>query len=146
MSLELRFHPAARRPVLATAVALGLGVLGGAAWALVPEPAVVLPLAALLLASLLPFYAPTEYRLDPEGVEVRRLGHRERHPWSRFRSFRREGNGLLLRGDGEPPREPAGLGARLLHSRARSRSVFLPMDAELGARAGEFLEGRLPRS
>lgn len=134
MSTTLRFHPASRRPALATGVMLGLGFLGGAAWAALPEPAVVAPLALVMGVSLLPFYAPTDYRFDKEAVEVRRLGIRKRHPWSRFASFQEQRNGLVLL----PKDSSQGL-------RALRRAVFLPMDAELRALALPLVQKRLPR-
>ena len=151
MSAPLRFHPAARRPRLALLVLVGLGFLGGAAWAVLPEPAVVLSLALVMGVSLLPFYAPTDYLFDEEGVEVARAGRRRRHPWAGFGSFQVQRNGILLLPDmpglnSQPNAAPGG-GSRpgaAPSLRALRRAVFLPMDAELQARALPLLEGRLP--
>ncbi len=137
MSARLRFHPAARRPSLAALVLLALGFLGGAAWAVLPQPAVVLSLALVMGVSLLPFYAPTDYLFDEEGVEVASVGRRRRHPWAGFGSLQVQRNGILLLpgAPGDPP-----------NVRSLRRAVFLPMDAELRARALPLLEARLPRA
>jgi len=153
LSQVLRSHPAARRPVVAALVLVGLGVLGGGAWAVLPEPAVLLSLGLVLGARLLPFYAPTDYLFDDEGVEVARAGRRWRYPWTRFGGFQRQRHGILLLpaaagkkrrrkvGPGGPPRPEAPQG--LLAAR---REVFLPLDAELQARALPLLEARWPES
>lgn len=132
MSQVLHSHPAARRPFLAGLVLVGVGFVGGGAWAFLPRPDVVLPLVALMLIQLLPFLAPTEYRFDDEGVEVLRVGIRARFPWARFLAFQVQRRGLLL--------VPATGG----HWWTLRYPVFLPMDAELQAQALPLLEGRLP--
>jgi len=132
MRQVLHFHPAARRPFLAGVVLVGVGFVGGGAWAFLPRPAVVLPLVALMLVQLLPFLAPTEYRFDDEKLEVACAGFSNRHRWARFRGFQVQRRGLLLL--------PAA-GGRWWSLRS---SVFLPMDAELQAQALPLLEGRLP--
>jgi hypothetical protein len=132
MSQVLHSHPAARRPFLAGLVLVGVGFVGGGAWAFLPRPDVVLPLVALMLIQLLPFLAPTEYRFDDEKLEVACAGFSNRHRWARFRGFQVQRRGLLL--------VPAA-GGRWWSLRS---SVFLPMDAELQAQALPLLEGRLP--
>lgn len=122
---SVRFHPAAARPVLAAGVAMGFGMLGSVAWAFLPEPAVVVPLMALVAASALPFYVSSEYRFDEEGVEVVRPWGARRHPWSGFRSFAFDRNGVVLAG---------------------RRPVFLPMDGDLRRQVLPLLEARLPRA
>lgn len=123
--MTVRCHPAARRPVLAAAVALGLGMLAGACWAFLPEPRVLVPLLGLLAGAVLPFYVVSEYRFGEEGVEVVRPWGSQRHPWTRFRAWAPDRNGLLLAG---------------------RRSLFLPLDAEARERVLPLVEGRLPRA
>ena len=42
--------------------------------------------AAIVLAiSVAPFFVPTTYRLNAQGVEVARFGRTQRRPWSVFR-------------------------------------------------------------
>lgn len=123
--MTVRYHPAARRPVLAAAVAMGFGMLGSVAWAFLPEPVVLVPLLGLLLGSVLPFYAVSEYRFGDEGVEVVRPWGADRYPWTRFRTCSVDRNGLVLGG---------------------RRPVFLPMDADLRAQVLPVVEARLPRA
>ncbi len=154
MSQGLRSHPAARRPVLAALVLLGLGVLGGAAWAVLPEPAVILSLGLVLGVRLLPFYAPTDYLFDEEGLEVVRAGRRWRYPWTRFAGFQVQRDGILLlpvaagarRGGRTRARAPGPGGSPAAPGRGpHRREVFLPLDADLQARARPLLEARLPQ-
>lgn len=164
MKARLRSHPAARRPVMAAAVAMAVGAVLGMGWAFVPDPAVVLPLVLALGVSLLPFFAPTDYGFDDDGVEVARAGRRERHPWSRFAAFRLVAEGIVLEAAPAPgdfgahpgrsaaggsgadgglvPGQSAGNG----WGRRLRGSVFLPMDGDLAARALPLVEQRLPRS
>lgn len=93
--VELTIHPAAGRPRLALALCFGLGLVGSAAWQFLPEPLVTLPMLALLLASLAPFFVPTRYELGEE-LRITRLGRRQTYSWDRFRAFRVERNGVLL--------------------------------------------------
>lgn len=93
--VELTVHPAARRPHLTMALCFGLGLVGSLAWQFLPEPLVTLPLLAFLIVSLLPFLAPTRYRLG-EAVEVTRLGLTTRYGWERFRAFAVDRNGVFL--------------------------------------------------
>lgn len=93
--VEVTVHPAARRPRTALALCFGLGLVGSAAWQFLPEPLVTLPMLALLLASLAPFFAPTRYELGEE-LRITRLGRRQSYSWERFRAFTVDRNGVLL--------------------------------------------------
>jgi len=147
----LRSHPAARRPILAALVLVGLGFLGGGAWAVLPEPAVILSLGLVLAVRLLPFYVPTDYLFDEEGIEVTQAGRRWRYPWTRFGGFQRQRHGILLlpaaAGTGRPRKISPGRrrGAEAPQGlQAARREVFLPLDAELQARALPLLLTRWP--
>lgn len=110
--LEVRTHPARGRPrttvllllyILAIATAAGPFLFA----ARLTEPrgwlGTSVVLAGLLLA-MLRWFLPTHYRLDNSGVTVRFLGLAMRHPWSRFRSFRRERCGIFLSPNVDPAR------------------------------------------
>lgn len=93
--MRIRTHPAARRPVLALLLCMGLGMLSSVAFSLVPEPLITVPLLALLAWSLLPFFLVTTVELG-EDVAVTRMGSTRRYPWSRFCAFISDRNGVLL--------------------------------------------------
>lgn len=123
--LVLEAHPAARRPALAAVGALAVGAVGGAAWAALPEPGVVVPLLGALTLSLAPFYLPARYRFDEQGLEVRRGGVCRRLRWARFCGARAGAAGVEL--------IPAGGG----------RGELLPLDPGGVERALPWLRRRL---
>lgn len=46
--------------------------------------------------SLLPYYTPTTYRLNENGIEVKKVFYTIKKSWSNFRSFYPDKNGVLL--------------------------------------------------
>ncbi len=52
--------------------------------------------AMVLVLSLEGFYLPTRYRLDSEGIQVRKAFSRSSMPWEKFRRVYEDGNGLTL--------------------------------------------------
>jgi len=46
--------------------------------------------------SLLPYYTPTTYRLNEDGIEVKKVFYTIKKSWSNFRSFYPDKNGVLL--------------------------------------------------
>ncbi len=46
--------------------------------------------------SLLPYYTPTKYRLDKDGIEIKKLFYTIEKKWSSYRSFYPDKNGVLL--------------------------------------------------
>lgn len=85
-----------RSPVrgLAAAVVVGMSVWGVWSW----SGSVMLTLfgCTVLLVSVGPFFVPTDYRLGPEGVQIRRPWRTWNRPWSDFRSVRAGGELVLL--------------------------------------------------
>ncbi len=85
MPLSWTSHPAKRRPqdvfLLAAVVLLS-------AWAVLVtlDSALLAGLAVvILMVSVAPFWLPTHYRLDDDGVEARRLWTRRRRAWGDLR-------------------------------------------------------------
>ncbi|HXE73028.1 MAG TPA: hypothetical protein VNO81_10240 [Candidatus Nitrosotenuis sp.] len=116
--LEVHFHPAARRPVQAAAVAGGVGMVLGGAWQLVGDPLVVGICGLLLVLSLSGYFLPTTYRFTSQGIEIAHAGGRRWLPWQRFRSFVADRNGFFL----SPYRQG--------HPLEGLRGVFLPLARE----------------
>jgi len=46
--------------------------------------------------SLLPYYTPTRYKLDKNGIEIRKIFYTVKKNWSQYRSFYPDKNGVLL--------------------------------------------------
>ena len=82
---EWTAHPVKRRPHDLMLVAM---VVLFASWAVLVslESAFLAALAGvILIVSVLPFLAPTRYRLDDDGVSERRLGRRRFRAWRDLR-------------------------------------------------------------
>ncbi len=58
----------------------------------------------LLGGSVLPFFTVTRYKLDGEGVTVKKPFYTIRRGWGHFRSYYPDGNGILLSPFSEPSR------------------------------------------
>ncbi|MFA5505449.1 MAG: hypothetical protein WC314_09340 [Vulcanimicrobiota bacterium] len=93
--MSITFHPAKERPGIAAFLAFALGILAQALWQWLPAaPALVLWFALVL--SLRDFFLPSTYRLNEEGLTVGRVLGSRYYPWSRFRAFVSDRNGLFL--------------------------------------------------
>jgi hypothetical protein len=95
-ALSWRCHPARRRPVRAALVA-GLHVVVGILLAQYTGSVSFAALLTLVLfLSLSAFFFPTSYRLTDQGVRVKTLVTTFERPWSTYRSYWPDRNGVLL--------------------------------------------------
>lgn len=94
--------PAARRPHVAGAVLVLLGVAGYYGYWEFRNLIFGAIAVAFLVAALASFLLPTTYRLTPEGVEIRALLHGRRTPWSQLACFIQQPGLLLLSTDARP--------------------------------------------
>jgi hypothetical protein len=130
---EWTAHPARRRPrelmllamvVLFSTYAVLVGLESGFLAVLA---------AVILLATAVPFLAPTRYRLDGEGVGERRLGRTRFRAWADLR------------------RVQIGPGAALVTPFARPswmdryRGIMLYLDGADRTRVGGLLRARIPK-
>ncbi len=95
-ALEWRVWPLMRSPgrgVVAALIVVG-SVIG--VWSWTGSAALTALSVAVLALSVRPFFLPTGYRLDPEGVEVRLPWRRKRRPWSEFRTVHAGGELVIL--------------------------------------------------
>lgn len=42
------------------------------------------------------YFLPTEYSIDEEGMHIKYFGQSKKYPWSRFKSYYKDNNGILL--------------------------------------------------
>ncbi len=88
--------PMRRSPVRA---GLGIAFIALVAWTLqswLGTPYFTIIAVLLLWGQVASFYLPTRYRLTEEGVSVRGAVARRERPWSDFRSFFVDHDGVLL--------------------------------------------------
>lgn len=143
LDLKMCFHPAGKRPVLAAGVAAFLGFMGSAMWFVMQEPYVPLVLMGVMVYSLVPFYIPTYYSFDQEGVTVKRWGRAKLHKWSDYRSYSVQGNGMVFWADTAAPSKITSLGKQVS---ALRRSVFLSLDEEMLKQAEPLVRKKLVRA
>lgn len=94
--VEWTAHPARRRP---DQLALVAAVVSLSAWAVLVtlEAPWLAVLAALLLTiSIAPWWLPTHYRIDDEGIEEQRWPRRRRRAWTELRRVDVGGRALLV--------------------------------------------------
>jgi hypothetical protein len=94
--LSWRVHPAAERPAHG---ALLIGIIAICTWIFWSGfgPYYGVFCLAVLLVSMAPFFLPTSYSLDDEGVEITSLLIvRHFRPWTDFRSFYADKTGVQL--------------------------------------------------
>jgi hypothetical protein len=95
-SLSWRVHPAGERPVAAVLVTIFLllcclvvQIYGGSGFLTGVS-------VLILFGSLYSFYFPTDYVLDDDGVEIRKVLGRYKREWSSFRSFYCSNRGIQI--------------------------------------------------
>jgi hypothetical protein len=102
--LEWRCHPVKRRPAMSVAVTAFIMVVGVLVHYATESRLLGILAAVILLASLAKFYFPTVYRLTNHGVTVKTTTQTLVKPWSMYRSFYPDKNGVLLSPFGRPSR------------------------------------------
>lgn len=102
--LEWSVWPAKEKPLLS----LGLTVLLIAIWVAVGyiyrEAVWVLLAVILLLGAVAPFFVITRYRLDEEGVSIKRYVTTMKKRWEELRSYYPDKNGVLVSPFAKPSR------------------------------------------
>lgn len=141
--MDLRFHPAAKRRGLALGTAIFLGVMLGAMFVVVKEIYIIIVLVGLMVYSVLPFYVPTDYHLDGEGISMMRYGKKRVHKWSDYRSYSVQSNGIVIWTDVAGANTRARFGTQM---KALGSSVFFPMDKEMIEEAEPLLRTVLVKS
>ena len=104
LPLEWSAWPAREKPLLS----LGLTVLLIAIWVAVGyiyrEAVWVLLAVILLLGAVAPFFVITRYRLDEEGVSMKRYVTTMKKRWEELRSYYPDKNGVLVSPFAKPSR------------------------------------------
>jgi hypothetical protein len=88
--------PLKRRPGLGAFGALVVAATLSGVWGWTRSVPLCTLAAAVLFVGIAPFFAPTRYRLDENGVEVARLGFSHRRAWTEFGTCRRDREAVVL--------------------------------------------------
>ncbi|MBI3925563.1 MAG: hypothetical protein HY319_08490 [Armatimonadetes bacterium] len=128
--MTVRFHPAARSPATAAALACSVVLVGWLSYRVLGLPVPAGAMTLFFACQIGRYFFPTEYSFDERGIEIRHNGRRELLDWERFAAFERDRNGLFL--------SPFHRRHRLDALRGR----FLPMDRPSVERVLRWLEER----
>jgi hypothetical protein len=89
-------HPVRRRPLVSLLVTLFVILIGMVVYLATSSNIFTVLALVILYASLAKFYFPTRYRFTEKGFEVKTTTQKLFKPWSMFRSFYPDKNGVLL--------------------------------------------------
>jgi len=103
-SLAWRCHPVKRKPLVSAAVSFFIVVVVAAVFYATDSRAFAVLAMVVMLLSLAKFYFPTGYLLTAEQVTVKTTTQTMVRPWSQYRSFYPDKNGVLLSPFPEPSR------------------------------------------
>ena len=94
--MEWTCHPVRRRPLVSLLVTLFVVLVGMVVYFATSSNVFTVLALVILYASLAKFYFPTRYRFTEKGFEVKTTTQKLFKPWSMFRSFYPDKNGVLL--------------------------------------------------
>ena len=89
-------HPVRRRPLVSLLVTLFIFLIGVVVYMATSSNTFTVLALVILYASLAKFYFPTRYRFTAKGIEVKTITQKLFKPWSMFRSYYPDKNGVLL--------------------------------------------------
>jgi hypothetical protein len=122
-ALEWKCHPVKRRPMVSVLVTVFIMVVGVLVHYATESRLLGMLAAIVLLASLAKFYFPTVYRLSDRGVTVKTTTQTLTKPWSMYRSFYPDKNGVLLSPFGRPSRLETFRGIYLMFNNNRDEVI-----------------------
>lgn len=94
-----------RRPLITFAVTVFVVVCGMAVYMATEQSQIFTVLTIVILyASLSKFYFPTRYIMNEHGIAVKTLTQKIEKPWSMYRSYYPDKNGVLISPFVEPTR------------------------------------------
>ncbi len=76
-------------------------LVGGFIWLYIPG---VLMGFVIILLTLLPYFMPTKYSIDEQGIRVQYMFQNKLYEWKHFRSFYIDENGVLMSPFSSPSR------------------------------------------
>ena len=94
-----------RRPLVTIAVTIFVVICGMAVYMATEQSQIFTVLTIVILyASLSKFYFPTSYAMNNEGIAVKTMTQKIVKPWSMYRSYYPDKNGVLLSPFTQPTR------------------------------------------
>lgn len=94
--VEWTCHPVRRRPLVSLVVTVFVILIGMIVYMATSSNTFTVLALVILYASLAKFYFPTRYRFSGKGIQVKTTTQKLFKPWSMFRSFYPDKNGVLL--------------------------------------------------
>jgi len=96
-----KVHPIANSPFKAILTLIAVAACGGAAFEFTDSCFMSVLAVSLLCGSLIQFFAPTDYKIDREKVEIKILFKTRIEPLSKFKKFIADDNGIFLSSEPE---------------------------------------------
>ncbi len=97
-------HPMKRKPLVTVMVSAFILLCAMLVYYIIDSRGFAILAAVVLFASLAKFYFPTTYFFTPDAIYVKTTTQTLRKPWSLFRSYYPDRNGVLLSPFLEPSR------------------------------------------
>jgi hypothetical protein len=97
-------HPMKRKPAVTAAVSAFIVLCAMLVYYIIDSRGFAILAAVVLFASLTKFYFPTTYFFTPEAIYIKTMTQTLKKPWSLFRSYYPDRNGVLLSPFVEPSR------------------------------------------
>ena len=134
--LEWSAWPAREKPLFALGLVLFLLAIWVAVGYIYREAVWVLLAVILLLGAVAPFFVITRYRLDEEGVSMKRYVTTMKKRWEELRSYYPDNNGVLVSPFAKPSRLENFRGVYLRFGGNREK-VLAVLEQNIGQRKKE---------
>lgn len=126
--IEIRQHPFTRSIGVTLGVILLISAVGYLSYLIIDNPIMPVFVILFFVFSMASFFFPSRYVITKENLLIDRIIYRKTYPWARFRSYKKDKNGIYL----SPLLEP--------DSFDRFRGIFLHMDKDSRERLMPILE------
>ncbi|MFP4497256.1 MAG: hypothetical protein ACLFQV_03515, partial [Vulcanimicrobiota bacterium] len=127
--LKINEYPLKRKPVLSVFVVIFYLLVSLGSLYFFDNPLVPVFVFAFFVISNTSFFMPSEYTFTEEKFIVDRIIYRKVYPWSRFRGFTMDNNGVYLSPSSNPDRFDRFRGVFLL-MRGGNREKIKPISEE----------------
>ncbi|MCD4784392.1 MAG: hypothetical protein K8T10_11280 [Candidatus Eremiobacteraeota bacterium] len=133
--LEITQHPFKRKWYISVLVILLILILSALSYTIIPNPLMPVFVLIFFIVSMTSFFLPSLYTFTEEKIVINRIIYCKAYPWTRFRSYRTDKNGVYLSPISDSERFD------------RFRGIFMVMDKDSRKKALPILEeyiGEIP--
>jgi len=139
--LEVVQHPFRKKWYISVLVVLFILVLSALSYTIIPNPLMPVFVIIFFVVSMTSFFLPSRYTFTEEKVVIDRIIYRKAYPWTRFRSYRADKNGIYLSPVSDSDRFDRFRGVFMVMDRNSRDKVESVLEEYVGKIAGENEEG-----